>query len=265
MGVVNVTPDSFSDGGRYHDPEAAIERALQMFAAGADLVDIGGESTRPGSASVSEAEELARVIPVIEGLANLGIEGISIDTTKSEVARIALDAGARIVNDISAMRFDFRMPKIVAGRAPVILMHTRGRPEVMQQGEIIYENGVVQSIRGALEAAAQAAQAAGVAAEDIVLDPGIGFGKTLADNLALIRGLPSLRSLGYPVLLGPSRKSFIGALTGKSPTERVFGTAAAVALAVAHGADLVRVHDVEAMVDVVKVADAVAREPAGAS
>lgn len=260
MGVLNTTPDSFSDGGRYGDPEVAIEAALHMLAAGADLIDIGGESTRPGSEPVSLAEELSRVLPVIEGLSALGIEGISIDTTKAEVAEQAVAAGANMVNDISALRFDPRMPEVVAQLGvPVVLSHTRSRPKTMQQGELHYEGGVVAVVREALSQALHEAEQAGIPKSQVLLDPGLGFGKTLAQNLELIRGLGALAALGCPVLVGPSRKAFIGALVDKSPGARDPGTAAAVALCVHHGAQIVRVHDVAMMVDVVRVADALVR------
>lgn len=260
MGVVNTTPDSFSDGGRFLDPERAVEHALQLLAAGADLVDIGGESTRPGAAPVSAEEELARVVPVIRQLAALGIEGISVDTHKAEVARAAVEAGARLVNDISGFTFDPAMPRVVASLGvPVVLGHTRGRPEVMQAGEIAYEGGVTAAVREALAEAVLRAEAAGLAREDVVIDPGIGFGKTGPQNLQLLRELRELRGLGCPLLVGTSRKSFIGKITGKDVAQRGYGTAATVALSIAGGVDIVRVHDVEAMLDVVKVSDAIVR------
>jgi len=260
MGVLNVTPDSFSDGGCHADPEVAIEAGVRMFAAGAALVDVGGESTRPGAEPVSVEEELARVLPVIEGLAGFGFEGISVDTTKAEVARQAVEAGARMVNDISALSFDPAMPATVAALGvPVVLSHTRGSPKTMQQGVIEYEGGVVQAVKDALAEALELALDVGVGQGQILLDPGIGFGKTLEHNLELLRGLGELRCLGQPVLVGTSRKTFIGTLTGKAAAARDAGTAATVALSVQYGADIVRVHDVETMVDVVKVADALVR------
>ncbi len=260
MGVLNATPDSFSDGGRHCNGDAAIEAGLQMLAAGADLVDIGGESTRPGSEPVSVQQELDRVLPVIEGLAGLGIEGLSIDTTKAEVARQAVAAGARVINDISALRFDPAMPETVAELGvPVVLSHTRDRPKTMQEGDLDYEGGVVAGVSRELAAALTVAEAAGIDRAQVLLDPGIGFGKTLAQNLALLRGLSALAELGCSVLVGPSRKTFIGKLTGKAPADRDPGTAASVALAIQYGAQMVRVHDVGMMVDVVKVADALVR------
>ena len=261
MGILNVTPDSFSDGGRYPDVDAATEAALRMLAAGADVVDVGGESTRPGSDPVSLEEELRRVIPVIEALAELGIEGLSIDTTKAEVARRAVAAGAGLVNDVSALGFDPDMAATVAALGvPVVLSHTRARPKTMQDGALTYEGGVVASVTADLGAAMARAAAAGVDPAQLLVDPGIGFGKDLAQNLELIRGLGALgAALGRPVLVGTSRKAFIGALTGQPPEARDAGTAASVALAVHYGAAMVRVHDVPTTVDVVKVADALVR------
>jgi dihydropteroate synthase len=263
MGVLNVTPDSFSDGGAHRTPEDAAEAAFRMLAAGADLIDVGGESTRPGSDPVPVELELSRVLPVIRILAQAGIDGISIDTTKAEVARQAILAGARVVNDISGMNFDPQMRRVVAeAQVPVILMHTKGPPKTMQSGSLEYPGGVVAAVSEALVGLAEAAQAAGIAKEAIMLDPGIGFGKSVDDNCALLAGLPGLRTLGYPLLVGPSRKSFLGAITGKPVEDRLHATAAAVALAVAGGANVVRVHDVGPMLDVVRVAERVARGPA---
>lgn len=260
MGVLNATPDSFSDGGRHSDCDAAIEAGLQMFAAGADIVDVGGESTRPGSEPVSLQQELDRVLPVIEGLAALGLEGISIDTTKAAVARQAVAAGARLINDISAFQFDPEMPESAAALGvPVVLSHTRDRPKTMQDGGLDYEGGVVSAVCASLGTALAAAETAGIARSQVLLDPGIGFGKTLTQNLQLLRGLGRLAELGCPVLVGPSRKTFIGKLTGKAPEHRDPGTAASVALAIQYGAQMVRVHDVTMMADVVKVADALVR------
>jgi len=260
MGVLNATPDSFSDGGRYSDPDAAIEAGLRMLAAGADLVDVGGESTRPGSDPVSLDEELARVIPVIEGLSALGIEGISVDTTKAEVARQAVAAGAAVVNDISALRFDPEMAATVAELGvAVVLSHTRDKPKTMQEGDLSYEGGVVSAVRASLQDSLQLAAAAGVQHDQIILDPGLGFGKTLAQNLELVRGLEQLSALGCPLLVGPSRKTFIGELVNKDPEGRDPGTAAVAALLVRYGAQIVRVHDVPMMHDVLKVADAIER------
>lgn len=227
--------------------------------AGADLIDVGGESTRPGAAPVGVDAELARVTPVIEALANRGVPA-SIDTTKAAVAARAVEAGAVLVNDISGLTFDGAMASTVADAGvPLVVMHTRGRPQTMQAGEIVYEGGVVAAVKRSLAMSIQLAVQAGVPETEIIVDPGIGFGKTVRQNLELLRRLEELRELGCPVLVGTSRKSFIGKLTGKDVAGRAFGTAATVALAVAGGADLVRVHDVAEMLDVVAVADAIVR------
>lgn len=255
MGILNATPDSFSDG-QDATVEARIERGVALAEAGADVIDVGGESTRPGAPIVSAEEETARVVPVIEGLVRAGVARISIDTTKASVAKRAIEAGACLVNDISAFRFDGAMPRVVAeGQVAVALMHTRARPEVMQQGELEYEGGVVAAVRRALEGAMEVGRAAGIAEDAMLIDPGIGFGKTVADNLELLRNLDVFAALA-PVLVGTSRKSFLGAITNKAVEDREMGTAATVALSVAGGAAMVRVHDVASMVDVVRVADA---------
>lgn len=258
MGILNVTPDSFSDGGRFLSPDRAVDHALAMMDEGADLIDVGGETTRPGSEPVSEAVELSRVVPVVRALAARGIGPISVDTTKAEVARRALEEGAALINDISAGTFEPELLSVVArAGAPIVLMHTRGRPSEMQRGAWTYEGGVVHAVSLALEAAIARAGAAGISRQQIVIDPGIGFGKTIDENLALLRGLAALKDLGCPILVGTSRKSFLGKLTGKEVGDRVFATASTVALAIAQGAAIVRVHDVAAMVDVARVADAV--------
>ncbi|MEQ9537622.1 MAG: dihydropteroate synthase [Deltaproteobacteria bacterium] len=255
MGILNATPDSFSDG-REASVEARVARGLALAEAGADVIDVGGESTRPGAPIVSAEEETARVVPVIEGLVRGGVARISIDTTKASVAQRAIEAGACLVNDISAFRFDADMPRVVAdARVAVALMHTRARPEVMQEGPLEYEGGVVAAVKSALANAVAVGRAAGVGEDAMLLDPGIGFGKTVEDNLELLRNLEVLAELG-PVLVGTSRKSFIGAITNKGVEDREMGTAATVALSIARGAAMVRVHDVAAMVDVVRVADA---------
>ena len=258
MGVLNVTPDSFSDGGRYDTFEGARERALAMTREGADIIDIGGESTRPEAEALSLDEELERTIPVIESVAGeIGVP-VSIDTYKSDVARSALDAGASIVNDISGLRFDPGMTPLVAERdVPVVIMHMQGTPRDMQKNPT-YDD-VVGDIMRFLRARAGLAIDGGVKRERIIVDPGMGFGKTLEHNLEIIRRLDEFRSLGYPLLLGTSRKSFIGAVLDRPADERLLGSAATVALAIARGADLVRVHDVKEMVEVVKMADAIVR------
>ena len=266
MGVVNVTPDSFSDGGRFVDPVHAVELGRSMVDAGADIVDVGGESTRPGSDAVSAEVEIARVVPVIAGMVDAGLSRISIDTTKASVAEAALSAGATIVNDISGLSFDPELVHVaVAHRAFLVLSHIRGQPKNMQSGPIAYSEGVVPSVRRYLESALERAVQAGMSPQGVFLDPGIGFGKTIEQNLELLRNLRHLRVQGCPVLVGTSRKSFLGTLTGRPVHDREFGTAATVALSVAAGADAVRVHDVGAMRDVVRVADAWVRGAASTS
>lgn len=260
MGVLNATPDSFYDGGRYYALDAALARAEQMLEEGADILDIGGESTRPGADPVSEAEEIRRVVPLIEAIAvRYPDVFISVDTTKSRVAQYALQAGACIINDISGATFDPRMLEVAAQTgALVVLMHIKGTPQTMQQNPV-YDD-VVAEVRTMLHTHARRALEVGIPQKRIWLDPGIGFGKTVEHNLQLLRGLPELRALGFPVLVGTSRKSFIGhILGGLPPEERLEGTLATLALAVAWGADIVRVHDVKAAVRAVKVADALCR------
>jgi dihydropteroate synthase len=231
-----------------------------MMDAGVDLIDVGGESTRPGSEPVSLEVELSRVLPVIERLAAKGIGPISVDTTKASVAARAIEAGAKIVNDISGFTFDPSMAEVVAKAGVLaVLMHTRAKPKVMQEGVLEYEGGVVQAVRVSLEASIARAIAAGMKKEALIVDPGIGFGKTVEQNVELIARLSELASLGCPILVGPSRKGFLGKLTGRDVGKREFATASVVALSIANGADFVRVHDVEAIGDVVRVADAVVR------
>ncbi len=263
MGILNVTPDSFSDGGRCLEPDAAVARAWEMVEEGADLIDVGGESTRPGAEAVSLEEESRRVVPVIEALARQIPVPLSVDTTKAEVARRAVLAGAALVNDISAMTFDGEMAGVVAeSGAAVVLMHIRGVPRDMQAAYVPYAS-VPGDMIGFLRERLEAALAAGVPEERILVDPGIGFGKSADDNWKILRHLPEFRSLGRPVLVGVSRKAFIGRATGDPPAERLEGTAAAVAAAILNGADMVRVHDVLAMRKVAAVADAVRRGNAG--
>ncbi|RAL21623.1 dihydropteroate synthase [Lujinxingia litoralis] len=262
MGVVNVTPDSFSDGGEFFGPRAAIAHGQELARSGATLLDVGGESTRPGAAPVSLHEELQRVIPVVEGLAQTTEAWISVDTTKAEVARQAINAGAHIINDISAMRFDADMARVVADhQVGVVLMHTAGRPANMQ--DQIPEGDIVEEVISHLSQRVESALAAGIARHRIILDPGIGFGKSVDQNFRLIAELGRLRTLGCPVLLGTSRKSLIGAVTGRPPSQRLMGTAATVACGIMCGADIVRVHDVSEMVDVVQVTQALCQMPAG--
>jgi dihydropteroate synthase len=258
VGVLNATPDSFSDGGLHLDPARAADTAVAMAAAGAAMLDLGAESTRPGAAPVPAAEERRRLLPVLRAVRAAVQLPLSVDTTKAEVAAAALDEGADVVNDVSAGRWDPDMLPLCARQGvPVVLLHMQGTPATMQR-EPRYTD-VVTEVRDFLAERAAAALAAGVAADAVLVDPGIGFGKTLAHNCRLLRRLDLIAALRYPVLVGVSRKGFIGQLLeGRPAEERLYGTAAAVALAVAGGARLVRVHDVAAMHDVVRVAEAVA-------
>jgi dihydropteroate synthase len=263
VGVVNVTPDSFSDGGLHLDAEAAVSHGLELVEEGADLLDIGGESTRPGAEPVPAADEIARVVPVIEGLATkLPDRPLSVDTRKPEVARAALEAGASIVNDIGAGTEPGMFEATREAGAGMILMHMKGEPRTMQV-DPTYDD-VVGEVTAYLRARLEAAGAAGIEHDRLCVDPGIGFGKDLQHNLELLRAVGRMRDdLGVPFLVGPSRKRFIGTLTGaEDPGDRVEGTAGAVAWCAAQGADLVRVHDVRAMRRVVQVVDAIVREGA---
>ncbi len=254
MGVLNVTPDSFSDGGKHFKFEAALKRGLEIVEAGADFIDVGGESTRPGADDVPIDEEIKRVIPVIEKLAKSTQVPISIDTYKSEVAERALDAGAVIVNDISGLHFDQRMADIVnRKKASIILMHIKGTPKTMQMHPE-YQN-VVEDICTYLQEGIRLANDKGI--EQIIIDPGIGFGKTVGHNLEIIKHLKKFKRFGYPVLVGPSRKSFIGKILDLPVDERFEGTAAAVAVAVINGANIVRIHDVKEMKRVTQIVDAI--------
>ena len=257
MGILNVTPDSFSDGGLFFDPGAAIARALAMEKAGADLIDLGGESTRPGSEGTPAEEELRRVLPVLDGLRGKLKIPISIDTAKSQVAEAAAIAGAEILNDVTGLRADPRIADVAKRRKlPLILMHMRGEPRTMQRAP--FARDVVRDVAAGLRRAVAAARRAGVPKSQIVLDPGIGFGKSWPQNLELLERLPELAKLGFPLLLGTSRKSFIGKiLGGAAKEERAWGTAATVTASILGGAHIVRVHDVAEMAQVAKVADAV--------
>jgi dihydropteroate synthase len=260
MGVLNVTPDSFSDGGRFATTDAAVAQAEAMVAAGADVIDVGGESTRPGALPVAANEQIKRVVPVIGRIANLPVT-ISIDTMRAAVAEAALEAGAAIVNDISAGRDDAEiLPLVARRRVPVVLMHMQGTPQTMQDAPSYRD--VVAETSGFLRERVAAAQAVGIELSKILLDPGIGFGKTQAHNLELLRRQREFNQLGRPVVIGASRKGFIGRITGEpEPAKRLFGTAVSVALAVANGAAIVRVHDVGPMVQVVRMAHAIVAEP----
>jgi dihydropteroate synthase len=258
MGILNVTPDSFSDGGKFFSVDAAVKRAIQMEREGADIIDVGGESTRPGAKSVGVAEELRRVIPVIKRLRrNLKIP-VSIDTTKSIVARRALEAGAKIINDISGLNFDKKIAEVAADfDVPVVLMHIKGRPRTMQRNPR-YKDLMVEILEYFAKGI-KIAESAGVKREKLIVDPGIGFGKTLENNLEILRRLSELKCLGMPILVGTSRKSVIGRILGLPPGERAEGTAATVAAAIINGADVVRVHDVKSLKRVAKMTDAVVR------
>ena len=256
MGIVNVTPDSFSDGGCFSDPSAAAAQAEALFTAGADLIDIGGESTRPGASAVPAKTEIERVVPVIEKLA--GQMPLSIDTRKAAVAAAALEAGADFVNDVSGFRFDKKMAAIAAKyKVPVCVMHAKGTPRRMQANPKY--NDLMGEIIASLEQSLEIGLNAGILPDKFVIDPGLGFGKTLDHNLEIVRRLKELKSLGRPILIGPSRKSLIGQVLELPPAERLLGTAAVTALAIQNGADIVRVHDVKEISQVVKMADSIVR------
>jgi dihydropteroate synthase len=262
MGVLNVTPDSFSDGGLFLDTDAAVARALEIERAGADVLDIGGESTRPGSKGVSAEEELERILPVLEKLRGKIQIPISVDTGKSEVAEAAAAAGAEILNDVTALRNDPRIAEVARRRRlPLILMHMRGEPRTMQKGP--FAKDVIRDVLKGLRHSIALARRAGVAKSQIIIDPGIGFGKNYAQNLELLRRLPEFSRPGYPLLVGTSRKSFIAhilrsrARKDSESDERIWGTAATVAASILQGAHIVRVHDVAEMVQVARVTDAI--------
>ncbi|HSC44721.1 MAG TPA: dihydropteroate synthase [Candidatus Acidoferrum sp.] len=263
MGVLNVTPDSFSDGGKFLGAKRAVEQALKLQRDGADILDIGAESTRPGSESITAVEELRRLLPVLDGLRGQLKIPISIDTQKSAVAEIALGAGAQILNDVSGLRTDPRLAEIAAQyRAPLILMHMRGNPRTMQKGS--FARDVMQDVTAGLRASIAVARLAGVAKSQIVVDPGIGFGKSFAQNYELLAKLPALARLGYPILVGTSRKGFLGATLAKNgksvpAEERVWATAATVAASILNGAHMVRVHDVAEMTQVARTVDQLRR------
>ncbi len=261
MGVLNVTPDSFSDGGKFFDVDAAVRRALEMEKCGADILDIGGESTRPGSKGISSEEEMRRVLPVMERLRGKLKIPISIDTQKAKAAEVAAKAGAEIINDVSALRTDSEMAGVARRyKLPVILMHMRGEPRTMQKQP--FARDVMGDVTRGLRVAVKRARNAGIAKAQIILDPGIGFGKSYAQNCELLARLPELAGLGYPLSVGTSRKAFIGAILGsaKSPLpaeKRLWGTAATIVASIVGGAHIVRVHDVAEMAQVARIADAV--------
>ncbi len=259
MGVINITPDSFSDGGLYFDKEKALKKGLQLVDEGSDIIDIGGESTRPGSEPIPAEEEINRVIPAITALRKRTEVLISVDTTKSEVAKAALDHGADIINDISSLRFDPQMASLAAREdVPVILMHMKGIPKTMQ-AHPTYED-VLYEVKAFLKESIDRAQASGIKKENIIIDPGIGFGKRLKDNLTLINNLHVLEELDRPILVGVSRKSFIGTILDSPPQERLEGTIASAILSVVHGAAILRVHDVASVKKAVRVAEAIIKD-----
>jgi len=258
MGILNVTPDSFSDGGLFINEDSALEQAYKMIEDGADIIDVGGESTRPGSDSVSVEIELERVLPVIESLSKTAKICISIDTYKSAIAEKALEKGANIVNDISALS-DPRMASVVAkAGVPIVLMHKKGTPKDMQIAP--YYDSLILEISAFLQEKIQIAIESGISPDQIIIDPGIGFGKTIVHNIEILRNLQEFKALGKPILVGTSRKSFIGKILHTDDVkDRVEGTSATIAIAIANGADIVRVHDVKEMVKVVRMADAIVR------
>jgi dihydropteroate synthase len=262
MGILNVTPDSFSDGGAYLDSEAAVARALQLERDGADILDVGGESTRPGATSVPAEEEIRRILPVVEILRGKLRIPMSVDTQKAEVAEAVLDAGAEILNDISALRMDPRLAKVAArAHAPMILMHMRGTPRTMQRGP--FARDVIRDVTAGLREAVARARHAGIEKSRILLDPGIGFGKKHEQNFEILARLPEFARLGFPLVVGTSRKAFLGRALARPgepdlpPEERLLGTAATVTAAILGGAHIVRVHDVAEITRVVRVADAI--------
>ena len=254
MGIVNVTPDSFSDGGHFYDAEQAIAHGLRLIEEGADILDIGGESTRPGAARVREQDELARVLPVLEGLAHAGV-ALSIDTQKPAVMRAALGAGVDMVNDIHALQEPGAFAALAGSKAAVCLMHKQGDPKIMQQLPLYHD--VVAEVHAFLQARLQAAQAAGIERERLIIDPGFGFGKNLEHNVALLQNLQVLQDLGVPVLVGLSRKSMLGKIANCKVHERVHVSVAAAVLAVLKGAKIIRVHDVKATRDALTIVNAV--------
>lgn len=258
IGILNVTPDSFSDGGQYMNPDAAVAHALAMGEQGADVIDIGAESSRPGAVPIDEEEERRRLIPIVRAVCRRTAIPVSIDTTKASIAEQALDVGAALINDITALRWDARMANVVAkAGAGLILMHMQGNPQTMQ--DAAHYTDVVAEVRQFLKARMDAAKEAGVPSDRILLDPGIGFGKNCQHNVALLNQLDTFRTLGRPLVVGVSRKAFIGKILGRPIDQRLMGTAGAVAVAVMKGARMVRVHDVAPIRDVVKIVEALQR------
>jgi dihydropteroate synthase len=259
MGILNVTPDSFSDRGRYFDKDKALAWGVRMVSEGADMIDVGGESTRPGSGRITAEEELKRVVPVIELLAKHINVPISIDTYKAQVAQAALEAGASMINDVSGLRFDSQMASVAARYdAPIVIMHIKGSPETMQL-DTSYSD-LITDVMDYLRQSSQLAIKAGVSEGRVILDPGIGFGKNYRQNLEILNKLSVFQTLGFPLLIGPSRKAFIGAILDDAPTlERLEGTIAATAIGIMNGAHIVRAHDVKSIAKAAKVADAIKR------
>jgi len=255
MGILNLTPDSFSGDGIYHDTSRAVEEAERLAREGADIIDIGGESTRPGSGPVPIEEEIRRVEPVIKELAKKIKIPISIDTKKPDVAECALDSGASIINDITGLASDNMAKVAIKYEAKVILMHMKGAPLTMQHDP--FYDDVIDEIKNSLSHMIKKAEERGVNSRDIIIDPGIGFGKTLEHNLEILNRLCSFKELGYPILIGPSRKSFIGGILGLEAKDRIFGTAASIAIAIKNGANIIRVHDVKEMTQVAQIIDAI--------
>lgn len=256
MGILNITPDSFSDGGRFFDPSKAIKQAVRMAEEGADIIDVGGESTRPGAESVTLEEELRRIVPLVKELVKEVPIPLSIDSYKSEVAEQALNAGAHIINDISGLRFDNAMAGLAARyKAPVVIMHIKGTPKDMQQNPV-YED-LISEVKYYLEEGVRLAQVAGLKRDQVIVDVGIGFGKTVSHNLELINRLDEFHSIGCPMLIGPSRKSFIGSILNLPVSERLEGTIAAVTMAISRGVHIVRVHDCWPIKRAVQIADAI--------
>jgi len=259
MGILNVTPDSFSDGGKFYHFEDAVRRGMELAKEGAEIIDVGGESTRPGARPVPEEEEIRRVVPVVKQLAKEGLI-ISVDTRKAKVAQAALEAGAKLINDVSGLQYDKKMAKIIARyQVPVCLMHMRGTPATMQK-KPVYQD-LIKEVLEELNKSIEIAQNAGILQEKIIIDPGIGFSKTVEHNLEIFKRLDEFKILGRPILVGPSRKSVIGKVLNLPIEERLEGTAALVALAAAKGANFIRVHEVKAMKRVVKMVEAVLRQP----
>jgi dihydropteroate synthase len=259
IGIVNITPDSFYDGGYYIKEENAIERIHELISNGASIIDIGGESSRPNSQPITIENEIDRILPVLRAIKGKVEIPISVDTYKSEVARIALEEGADIINDISAMRFDPKLPEIVAKyKAGLILMHMQGTPKNMQENPKYQD--VIKEIHDFLQSRIEFAISNGIKKESIMIDPGIGFGKTLEHNLTIIKNIDKFKNIGYPIVIGPSRKSFIGMVTGKEPEKRLFGTAGVVSYCAMKGVNLIRVHDVDEMKDVVDLIHAIEKK-----